>query len=155
MARVFKKFVTGNNLKPLHKKAARLYLAGLTHIMIGKELGVKPSQVQSWTMNLKFIKYVDELEKKYHAVFDKEIMSLRRHAFHVLKEGLTSEDLYHQRWAVSTILNSTQVQEMTLNLKSSVEGGDPLDDRAKKAAKEYMMLTSGTRQPMIEKNAEA
>lgn len=149
-----KKPVRNLEMRAIHKKAARLFLAGLSVRAIAKQIGVGEESVQDWMYRIQFVKYVEELEKKYHRVLDKEIITMRREAFHVLRESLTSEDLYQKRWAVQTILNTTQTQEMTLNINSSVQAADALDDKAKKVAKEYMMLTSGNGRS-IDKGAEA
>lgn len=126
-------------LKPIHYKAARLFLAGWTPAMVAKEVGMKATVVESWKFRTPFQKLLIDLEDQYHAVLDKEITLLRRNAFKVLEEGLTHDDLYHRRWAVNTILTSTVTSELRDSVSINVQGGNELNAKAKELAKQFLI----------------
>lgn len=143
-------------LKPIHYKAARLLLAGWTPAMVGKEIGVKSTVVESWKFRTPFQKLLIELEDQYHAVLDKEILDLRRNAFHELREGLHHPDLFHRRWAVNTILTSTVTAEMRDSVSINVQGGSELNAKAKELAKQFLIEATPSYSGMgVVKNAEA
>lgn len=141
-------------LKLIQKKAAHLFLCGLTPQMVAQELDIPVSRVRNWQFFGPFVEYMQKLENKYCAILDKEVIKLRRHAYHVLQEALSSPDLYHQRWAVNTILSATAARDINVNLHQVLEQRTDLHPEAKQAAKVFLSL-SETNTPTALKVGEA
>jgi len=126
------------SLSNKQKHAAHKLVMGATRKMVAQEMGINEQLIERWEWNRSFLEYMAKLEKRFYEHLEKQILSLRRAAFKVLEQTLTSEDYNERRWAVERILHATEDKTMNLNINDGrVDDRPALSDNGKAAAKAY------------------
>jgi transposase-like protein len=128
-----------HSLSNQQKVVAHKLVMGATVRMVSQDMGVSEQLIEKWTWSRLFLEYMAKLEKRFYDQLEKQILSLRRAAFRVLEQSLSSEDSMEKRWAVEKVLHATEDKTMNLNINDGRADDRPaLSDKAKEGAKAYL-----------------
>lgn len=130
-------------LKPFHKRAARMLIAGHTPSEIAKALGLAVGSIYSWTQCDEFQEYLGNLENQIDQAFVKEVSSLRKKVVKKVKYAIKRRNPEEYQWGVERAIELTNMtpKEASEELTFRRSGGNPsfaLSPKAKELAKQFL-----------------